>query len=138
MKKFLRFVAILLCVTIFIQIVPVYAVENPKKNIRAYAEDDNMAMNQTDIPDDTEIELPGMIAYEYAEDESNLPEAEIEYEDVSKREPFRKTFRMTDGSNTVITYAEPVHYLDEYGKWQDVDNTLNESNGKINLLELFN
>ncbi len=131
MKKFLRFVAILLCVTIFTQIVPVYAVENPKKHIRAYAEGDNMAMNQTDIPDDTEIELPGMIAYEYAEDDSNFPEAEIEYEDVSKREQLRKTFRMTDGTNTVITYAESVHYLDEYGKWQAVDNTLNESNGKI-------
>ena len=40
------------------------------------------------------------------------------------RESNVKHFRLEDGSYVAAQYDVPVHYLDENGEWQDIDNTL--------------
>jgi len=45
-------------------------------------------------------------------------------EDTSLRTENSKTIRMSDGSYYVATYETAVHYLDENGKWEEIDNTL--------------
>ena len=35
-----------------------------------------------------------------------------------------KHFRLSDGTYTAVSYAEPVHRQDANGAWQDIDNTL--------------
>ena len=50
-----------------------------------------------------------------------------------------KHFMMSDGTTKAIVYNEDVHYMDDEGLWQDIDNTLyssdsNKSNGE-ELLE---
>ena len=40
------------------------------------------------------------------------------------REEDTKHFRLSDGSFVAVSYGLPVHYEDENGKWQDIDNSL--------------
>ena len=42
----------------------------------------------------------------------------------SLREESAKHFRLEDGSYIAAQYKGPVHYLDENGMWQDIDNSL--------------
>ena len=42
-----------------------------------------------------------------------------------------KRFRLANGSYMVAQYETDVHYMDEEGVWQDIDNTLTESGGEI-------
>ena len=46
------------------------------------------------------------------------------FEDEALREEYVKHFRLEDGSFVAAQYEKPVHYLDEDGVWQDIDNTL--------------
>ncbi len=40
------------------------------------------------------------------------------------RNESEKHFRLSDGTSLLISYGSPVHYKDENGDWQDIDNTL--------------
>ena len=40
------------------------------------------------------------------------------------REEDTKHFRLSDGSFVAVSYGLPVHYEDEDGQWQDIDNSL--------------
>ena len=51
------------------------------------------------------------------------------YEVADLREEGVKHFHLEDGSYVAAQYAYPVHYLDDSGKWQDIDNSLAESGG---------
>ena len=53
-------------------------------------------------------------------------EPEILGEVTEKRSGFTKHFRMSDGSMTAVTYADPVHYKDG-NKFKEIDNTLTSS-----------
>ncbi|MBR2971776.1 MAG: hypothetical protein IKC61_02475 [Clostridia bacterium] len=55
---------------------------------------------------------------------------EIIYEATELREENVKHFRLSDGSYLAAQYNSPVHVLDEYGQWQDIDNSLSESGGE--------
>ena len=55
---------------------------------------------------------------------------EIIYEAIELREENVKHFRLSDGSYLAAQYNSPVHVLDEYGQWQDIDNSLSESGGE--------
>lgn len=46
------------------------------------------------------------------------------FEVESLREETVKHFRLEDGSYIAAQYKGPVHYLDENGAWQDIDNSL--------------
>ena len=50
------------------------------------------------------------------------------FEDIDLREENVKHFRLADGSYSAYLYDMPVHILDENGKWQDINNTLEEQN----------
>ena len=53
------------------------------------------------------------------------------YEVADLREEGVKHFHLEDGSYVAAQYAYPVHYLDDSGKWQDIDNSLTESGGML-------
>ena len=61
---------------------------------------------------------------------SSINQAEISnefskpYEIIELREENIKHFKLPDGSFIAASYDLPVHYLDENGAWQDIDNTL--------------
>ena len=57
------------------------------------------------------------------EDTQDAP-AHILAEDESLRTENEKHFRMSDGTYMAAVYEVPVHYLDENGEYQDIDNTL--------------
>ena len=56
--------------------------------------------------------------------DSPADDAYIIGEDENKRTATEKHFRMSDGSYTVYTYDKNVHYKNEDGSWDDIDNTL--------------
>lgn len=49
------------------------------------------------------------------------------FEVTDRREETVKHFRLEDGSYTAVQYDVPVHYMDEDGEWQDIDNRLESS-----------
>ena len=49
----------------------------------------------------------------------------------SLREESVKHFKLEDGSYVAAQYNYPVHYADEDGKWQDIDNTLESAIGGV-------
>lgn len=51
------------------------------------------------------------------------------YEVTSLREESAKHFRLPDGSYVAAQYAYPVHYEDENGVMQEIDNLLHDGNG---------
>lgn len=53
------------------------------------------------------------------------------YEDLERRDESVKHFVMSDGSYTAVEYSIPVHYLDDAGEWQDIDNSLHESGNEF-------
>ncbi len=53
------------------------------------------------------------------------------YEVADLREEGVKHFHLEDGSYVAAQYAYPVHYLDDSGEWQDIDNSLAESGGML-------
>lgn len=57
----------------------------------------------------------------------NETEADALFEDDNLRQSNVKYFLIDDGSYTAAIYPGAVHYLDENGKWQDIDNTLESS-----------
>ena len=63
---------------------------------------------------------------------SDVAEPEILAEDVSKRDEFEKHYIRSDGTYVAVTYDNAVHYKDENGVWQDVDNKViyNAKSGK--------
>jgi len=61
----------------------------------------------------------------------NLP---VAYEEYSMREESVKHFRLADGTYVAAQYPEPVHYLDDDGAWQDIDNRITESGSELTVL----
>lgn len=53
----------------------------------------------------------------------------VTYEETELREEAVKHFKLEDGSYVAAQYGMPVHYTDESGKWQDIDNSLSEISG---------
>ena len=49
------------------------------------------------------------------------------YEVEALREERVKHFHLEDGSYVAAQYSSPVHYLDDNGEWQDIDNVLSEN-----------
>lgn len=43
-------------------------------------------------------------------------------EEITLRGEDEKHFRLSDGSYLAVTYGTPVHYMDNSGNWQDIDN----------------
>jgi len=48
----------------------------------------------------------------------------LKYELIDKREKNIKHFRIKDNEYRAVEYFKAVHYLDNNGKWEEIDNTL--------------
>ena len=59
--------------------------------------------------------------------ESEAPPVTVVCEEETLRTETEKHFRMSDGSFMAVSYGTPVHYMDDDGTWQDIDNTLSLS-----------
>ena len=68
-----------------------------------------------------EVQQTDVEAFAY---EAEAQPAQILFEEESLRGENVKQFRMDDGSYVAVQYDTPVHYMDENGQWQDIDNTL--------------
>ena len=55
----------------------------------------------------------------------------ILFEATELREENVKHFRLSDGNYIAAQYNYPVHYSDENGEWQDIDNTLHDSGAEF-------
>ncbi len=49
---------------------------------------------------------------------------DVLWENRDLRDPGTKHFHLSDGTDVAIVYQEPVHYMDDSGIYQDIDNTL--------------
>ena len=61
-----------------------------------------------------------------ATEEISFPKSEVYVleEDTALRTENTKHFKLSDGTVKAVSYAQPVHYMDENGKWIDIDNAL--------------
>ena len=64
------------------------------------------------------------------DDPIHISESKI-FELKEARNASTKTFRLEDGSYYLAQYDSDVHYVDDNGEWQDIDNTLSKSGGEI-------
>ena len=79
-------------------------------------------------------EVAGLFESEPSEESSSGTSYEYineMHEVESLREESVKHFRLEDGSYVAAQYNYPVHYADEDGKWQDIDNTLESAIGGV-------
>ncbi|MBQ7064104.1 MAG: RHS repeat-associated core domain-containing protein [Firmicutes bacterium] len=74
-----------------------------------------------------ETEPSPMDAPETPGEVDEIPDTDALEEEPSLRSANSKTFLMEDGSHTVATYGITVHYADENGNWQPIDNRLVEA-----------
>ena len=63
--------------------------------------------------------------------EQNTEASEQVIELTDRRSADTKQFKLSDGSYYIAQYTTDVHYLDENGVWQDIDNTLSVSGNEI-------
>lgn len=63
-----------------------------------------------------------------ADEKTNTPRDEYEVKEL--REESVKHFKLSDGTYVAVQYEAPVHYIDESGKWADIDNTLKGDGSK--------
>ncbi len=66
------------------------------------------------------------LGYDYPESVTVYGNDEM-FEDSEKRGLFSKQFRMSDGTYTAVVYNEQVHYENEEGLFEDIDNRLEYS-----------
>ena len=83
--------------------------------------------------DEPEISIDTSTAQ--VEDTTELVDDEKVFEVTELREESAKHFRLDDGTYIAAQYDTPVHYLDENGRWQDIDNTLYENGVDISTYD---
>ena len=112
MKFRLKFISVLLALVMFLTFVP--------DTLYAEAADLLSDMMSNESSENVKAENS-------EETENTSKEVYAWGEDVSKRTENAKYIRMSDGSYYVAMYDNAVHYQDENGVWQDIDNTLADS-----------
>ena len=63
-------------------------------------------------------------------EDTTFEDATIITEYPEKRTETSKTFLMSDGTFLAASYDQPIHYKDDLGLWQDIDNTLSVTDAK--------
>ncbi|MBP3451644.1 MAG: hypothetical protein J6J73_02510 [Agathobacter sp.] len=80
------------------------------------AEKENVVSENTNLSSDSELS------------ENDSTDADVPVTILGEVETLRtegeKHFRMSDGSFMAVSYGMPVHYQDEDGEWQDIDNRM--------------
>lgn len=115
MKKiWMKLVAMAMAIILCGEMLPLNAFAQMGENIENTIEETDAEDNVSVAPD------AGVVTYE--NDASD--QLEVLYEVEELREASEKHFRMSDGSYIAVQYDYPVHYEDEDGAWQEIDNTL--------------
>ena len=78
----------------------------------------------------TEIETEDVT---FEPEDSSTEETHL-FENTELREASVKHFRLNDGSYLAAQYPYTVHTKDENGNWQDIDNTLHDSNSDFSTI----
>ena len=102
-SRFTKFISIVLTLALLLQIAP----------LQAFATTDET------VPPEEVVEAAEITA----------PAAGVVGEVDDLRSEDGKHFRLSDGSFLSVSYGMPVHYTDENGQWQDIDNTLTFQQG---------
>lgn len=102
-SRFTKFISIVLTLALLLQIAP----------LQAFATTDET------VPPEEVVEAAEITA----------PAAGVVGEVDDLRSEDGKHFRLSDGSFLSVSYGMPVHYTDEDGQWQDIDNTLRFQQG---------
>lgn len=93
------------------------------------------------VPYDDELEPYASNEIDTYFDDSESEEDDpilVLHEEKDLREYNMKRFRMTNGSFTAVQYDEAIHFEDENGEWQDIDNTLVQDNSSLNAKKYEN
>lgn len=69
----------------------------------------------------------GLDSSDYSSVDHSFDRLSEAFEVVELRDESVKHFRLEDGSYVAAQYDAPVHYLDENGEWQDIDNSLSDN-----------
>ena len=69
----------------------------------------------------------GLESSDYSSVDHSFDRLSEAFEVVELRDESVKHFRLEDGSYVAAQYDAPVHYLDENGEWQDIDNSLSDN-----------
>ncbi|MCR5056824.1 MAG: hypothetical protein K6B54_07930, partial [Clostridia bacterium] len=107
--KILKIFSLVLTFALLLQVMPMSA-------FASLAEELNQPVDATEFVSDN--------------DEKPAEDAYILFEDENKRELSSKQFRMSDGSFMAVSYPEQVHFIDNGGKYADIDNRLIYSEAK--------
>ena len=60
----------------------------------------------------------------YARDYDSVDSPDIVSEIASSRDEYQKEYLLSNGQHLLTVYPTAVHYADENGEWQEIDNTL--------------
>jgi len=75
--------------------------------------------------------LIGILPAAAAQQKEAVPVSAIVSEVISLREEYIKHFLCEDGTSMAAIYAEPVHFKNQAGNWQEIDSTLSLNVSKI-------
>ena len=126
-----RCISVLLALMLVVQLVPVSAFATGGDDEIIIIGEEEIPEEPGEDPEDEEISLID------EEEEFDPTDGDVEaIRDVAaayvtgELEELRgvneKHFRLSDGSFAALSYEEPVHYLDEDGHWQEIDNELQQ------------
>lgn len=112
-KKFLSALAIILIIALSSQLFASFAFE---ENV-IVPQASETSEGETEVSQE-QPQLQGDATEETKE------KAAIIAEDTSRRNENEKHFRLSDGTFTAAQYPSSIHFKDEKGEWQDIDNSL--------------
>lgn len=116
-------VSIILVVVLMVQLLPVSAFATDD-DIIIIDEEDAPWDEWVDTPEDEPMDEDEIAVIDDATVTANESPAYVVGEVEELRGANEKHFRMSDGAFAALSYEEPVHFLDENGNWQEIDNTL--------------
>lgn len=121
LPKFVKAIAFTLILALSLQILPTAVIE-----VLAQEVSEN-SQSETTNEENSSEENSGTEESENSDEENqklDLSTNEILFEAEEKRTESEKHFRMGDGSYIVAQYPSVIHYKDEEGDMQEIDNTL--------------
>ena len=115
--------------------------QNIYDTITDKSEDAKSSQPQANEPAITDVdeELRGISKEDMTIKPEEFTGEDVVYELENKREQNAKHFRMSDGSNIVVSYQSDIHFEGENGQYQEIDNSLsyrNSDGSDFNMEEL--
>lgn len=129
-----RWISVFLAVLLLVQLFPTAAFATNDDDIVVvgdWEEENNDDILDEEIPlveteeEGDEIKLVGEEGEELSSGEKKTYHAEdVLWENRELRDAGTKHFHLSDGTDVAVLYEQQVHYMDDAGVYQDIDNTL--------------